>query len=286
MPFHRNTPWAAAAIAIVALGVVGCRQVVREPENGSGNEVQPPRSPLPVAEAPLNRADLLAAVAKAASATSLGADDSGAQRGLDGDRFELRIRVGCPGWVAPDDGADFEQRYESETRTLRLRAKPDLTNADSTVAELAGEAVEAVEGFWLPRPWMLTAGCPKVASVAQESVTPNDAEKSPGEAARTSPTASPRVGIAQFFTASDPRTGRRNQRAFEATKVLGDSEQPSAAGYDLVLSGRLAQLADGRVIACRALRANTAPDCIVAANIDSVRLERGDTKAVLAEWDR
>ena len=49
----------------------------------------------------------------------------------------------------------------------------------------------------------------------------------------------PYVGIAQFFTEADARTHRRDNRAYEAIKVLGKGQQPSASGYELVIEGRL-----------------------------------------------
>ena len=94
------------------------------------------------------------------------------------------------------------------------------------------------------------------------------------------------VGIAQFFTSADPRTHRRDTRAYEATKILAEGEEPSAQGYDLVISGRLRKLADGRAIACTIVGADRPPACVVSAEIDRVWLERPDNRKMIAEWRR
>jgi hypothetical protein len=287
--------WTAVAVAVGALSLVACRQ---QPENQTvenevGNEVNSLPS-LPIAEPPMNRSAMLLAVAKVASAVALGRDGVAEQRGLDGKRFEVRIRFGCVGPSGPASAAGpFNVRFDEEERTLRIRATPDLSQTDPRVAALGGEAVEAVEGFWMYRPWLLDAGCPappsapsEAASESEESATAVatavEAEEQPRTAAP--PTAGQRVGIAHFFTKADSRAGRRDRRAYEATKVLPEGRQPSRAGYDLVLSGRLATVSGGKVINCRIQGPNTPPECIVSTEFDRVRIETPGTKEVVAEW--
>lgn len=289
----------SAPLALAAAG--GCLLVAaceRQPDenvaqNAAAEELTVPR--LPVAEPPLDRAALLQAVATAASAAALGQADTGVQRELDGKRFELRIRFGCSPGTPPGEGGSFSVRFDPDTRTLRLRAAPDLRIEDSWITALAGDTAETVEGFWLRRPWLLAAGCPATPGTPSEAgasppsqSNPVETAKAPaaaGEEERPPPSApSPRIGIAQFFTDTDARTGRRGERAYQATKVLAADEQPSSQGYDLVLSGRLTRLPDGRVIACRVRAVDLPPDCIVSVDIDRVRMDRPDTGAVLAEW--
>lgn len=268
------------------LAPVGCSQ---PPDDGSQNAVAPssaPAEPKLALEAPLDRAALLLAVAEAASAASLGRSDASAQRKLDGKRFEIRIRFGCDSspTVRVTD-APFAVRFDPEERTLRIRAKPDLTLADPLVASVAGESVEAVEGFWLRRPWLLHDGCPVVPSsrasgeAAQDSREPINAT-----VARSEHGSLPRVGVASFFTSEDSRTVRRKGRAYELTKVLGSNEQPSKEGYNLVLAGRLAKLTGGSVIACRPGDTEQAPRCVVSVNFDRVWIERPGTPDILADW--
>ena len=165
-----------------------------------------------------------------------------------GNAVEIRIRFGCP--AQPRQQGRFEVRFDEEQRTLRLRAAPDLTLDDPNIAALAASGFEAVEGFWLARPWILADGCPALPSPSQ--LAPADAEAAADTPpAAVAPAATQRIGIARFFTETDFRTGRRDRRPYEAVSVLAADKQPSAEGYDLVLAGRLRQVPGGRVIACR-----------------------------------
>ena len=284
----------APAIAVIAVIAAGCQPEAEQPSvtNDSTNEVLPlPK--LPIAEPPMDRAALLQAVAKAASAAALGQDSAAAPRGLDGKRVEVRIRFGCAPTVQAKAGAGakptpkkgpFNVRFNSEDRTLRIRAAPDLTLDDPEVASLAGETVEAVEGFWMYRPWLLTAACPARPQEPQPAGEAGDAsEPAASEPAAARPSGR-RVGLAEFYTHTDARTARRDGRAYEATKVLAEGQLPSPQGYDLVLSGRLRPAPGGRVITCRVESVDSPPDCIVSAQFDRVRIERPDTKDIVAEW--
>jgi len=262
------------ALAAATLFVVGCQQGEERqpPADAPEPEAHAPR--LPTVEQPMDRASLLQAVAAAASAAGLGRDDGAAQRKLDGKTFEVRIRFACE---MPTQGAGtaapFGVSFEDERRTLRVRAAPDLTIKDPAVAQVAGESVEGVEGFWMRRPWLLSDGCPAAA---------------PEPAGNAGPVAVPpsgqRVGLAEFYVSTDSRIGRRKGRPFEATLTLPAGEQPSRQGYNLVLSGRLRQLGSGRVVSCRIADRDVPPECIVSAEFDHVWIEHPQTHAIIAEW--
>ena len=242
----------------------------------------PPRQ-LPIVEPPFNRGRLLLAVARVASAYSLGAEDRSVQRSLDGKQFEVRLRFGCEGPAKGKHGWSVDP----DGRTLRLRAVADLTLADPAVKAVSDESVEAAEGFWLQRPWLLQAGCPADAIEARAPVEADDrtSDEAPGrEQEASAPAATARVGIAQFFTAEDARTGRRTNRPFETVKQLEAGQTAGEEGFDLVLSGRLQARMDGRVISCAGLGSDRPPDCIVSAAIDRVRIENPADKSVVAEW--
>lgn len=290
MPFNRlpiSLPWLALAVFVAA-----CQPEARDKtdNNAAANEARP-LPPLPVAEPPMDRAAILLAVARAASAAALGGDDAGDQRRLDGKRFEVRIRFGCPNGARPRASATapappFHIRFDAADRTLRIRATPDLSLDDPRVTSLAPDGVEAVEGFWMYRPWLLADGCP---AVPQAPATDTPAPAGGAAEADPQPAAAPpgrtqRVGLAQFFTEADPRTRRRDQRAYESTKVLEADEQPSANGYNLVLSGRLRTLPGGRVINCRVLDVHSPPECVVSAAFDRVWIEVPGAGTPLAEW--
>lgn len=247
----------------------------------------------------MDRATLLSRVAAAASAAALRQDDTAAQRELDGRALEVRLRFGCTGDVNATNA--FSVDFNEEDRTLRIRAAPNLTRNDPIVAAIAGETVEAVEGFWLPRPWLLSDGCPALPSPSQVApadgqtdqeprpskpplVRPSDGKAAPDAPGAPTPSASQRIGIGRFYSATDSRTGRRDKRAYQAVSVLPANKQPSVEGYNLVLSGRLRQAPGGRVIVCRPANADTPPDCVVSADIDQVWVENPRTKDVLANW--
>jgi hypothetical protein len=236
---------------------------------------------LPVVEAPLDRAAVLQAVAKAASAAALGQDDKIAQRELDGDRFTVRIRFGCPSPEPSVENGPFSVRYDVDGRRLQVRASPDLTEVEPWIAALGGDTIEAVEGFWMRKPWLLAPGCP-VAEQAPSSITPKSTDG--GSQPVTTAGNEWRVGIAQFFGATETRTTRRDHRAYEATKTLSEGQPPPAQGFDLILSGRLRELANGRVIACHVASHRAPPECVVSVSYDQVRIERADTQETLAEW--
>lgn len=265
-----------------------------EPDNGVGNAAAPQNetspSVLPVAVPPLDREALLIAVMRATTAAALGRDDAPAQRELEGKRFDLRIRFGCDG---PTDAQQpLGWRFDALTRTLRLSARPDVAGNDPLVAAVTGQdGIEEVEGFWIPRPWLLSAACPAVTpqpAPAGES-RPDEEEPEDRETAPAPPgpaMTDQRIAIAQFFTGDDARTGRQTGRAYEAVVVLNEGTAPSGQGYDLVLSGRLQSLPGGRVIGCAAAAGGQRPNCIISAHIDEARMERPDDGTVLARWGR
>ena len=164
---------------VAGMALAGCRPAPAPTadENITNQVVQPDASP--VVQPPIDRTRLLTLVAQAASASAAGADNSKADRALDGKRFEVRMRFGCGESAAADRASGWT--LDRDKKTLRIKAVPDLSKDDPVVRRLAGlegaggaeggegaEAVEAVEGFWIKRPWLLTAACPApLAPVAE-----------------------------------------------------------------------------------------------------------------------
>ncbi len=264
-----------AAIACAAL-ISGCEAQDTPAPADSATETSA-LPPLPLAEAPLNREALLLEVVRAASGAAVGQDGRERQRGLAGKLFEVRLRFGCPN--DPQEGNGTRTwSFDEERRVVRVEIKPEIVTDTPLVRALAGDDFEAAEGFWIRRPWLLQPAC----------ITQEDSSVARGEEAAIQPASSPdapgaQVGIAQFFTATDARTHRRDRRAYQATKTLAEGEEPSSAGYDLIIRGRLQSLPDGRVIACRPNGAQR-PSCLISARFDKVSLERADTKELLADW--
>ncbi len=281
----RSNPFKLSALPLLfaaSLCFAGCQQQPQPPENVEDSAAQPvPQLPeVPRLES-LDRAAILAAVAAAASAHASGADDVGAQRALDGRQFEFRIRFGCRGPSKDLRDEWLGWSFDDEGRTLRVRARPTLAGEDSLVAELGGSGFEAVEGFWVPRPWLLQPVCPAAAAV--EPAPADEVAEQDLKVSEPLPK-SPRIGIAQFFSETDPRTGRRSMRPYEAVKTLDPGQDIGSRGFDLVLAGRLKLLPGKRVIACSAKGSLSPPDCIVSADFDRVWMEAAGTKQVIAEW--
>jgi hypothetical protein len=251
-----------------------------------------PDIPLPTPQPPVQREQLLLAATRAASAYATGADDSAIQKELIDRKFEFRIRFGCAGEVQDSPNAPFYWKLDPTSGALKVRVTPGLSPDDAPVKALAGEAFETVEGFWIRRPWLLTPSCP-AADVAPGPSADQPAAQSPGAPANAGAAATPAtsreeavrqtLGIAQFFTASGPRTMRRSGRPYEATKKLAAGDVPEG-GFDLVLTGRLAALPNGRVIACTRSPVDERPSCIVSVEFGKVSIERADTHEQLAVW--
>lgn len=281
----------AAFAALLGACTQPASDTSNEAANASDNATSLPELPIPALA--MGRAELLAAVTQAASAAAGGVDDGDAQMKLDGKPFEVRLRFGCGGPAEVAAGTAMSWRFDPAKRTLRLRAAPDISIDQPLPAAIAGDRFEAAEGFWIARPWLLQPGCPAVPQPADSArekpaAAVSTAEKASGEpSAVTEPvsdTAEHRIGIAQFFSDTDSRTSRRDGRPYEATKSLAEGQAPSAQGYDLVLSGRLKRLPDGRVIACRVEQPDRPPQCIASVDFDRVWIERPDTQESIAEW--
>lgn len=265
---NRRSTLAKWSIAATTLMLAGC-EASRPPQDANGavaNNVVAPAPPraVPVPDTPLDRERLLLEVAQARSAYAAADDDRAAQAELDGDRFELRIRFGCGAPPAEATG-NPSVRHDAGARTIELNAAADVTLADPPVAAVAGEGVEAVEGIWISRPWLLRPAC------------------IPGTPAATGHL----VGIAQYFTPDDSRVARRGDRSYRHVVRLAEGQDPARPqGYDLVVTGRLRAGPAGRVIRCTASDPNAMPVCLIGAEFERVRMEDVERGATIADWSR
>lgn len=281
LPNATNSKLSVVVLCVAVLG--GCD--ARQPQDTApGNQAidDKPAPRLPIVGPPIDRSRLLLTVARAASAHSAGMTDPAVQRSLDGKQFEVRIRFGCEG---QGPRGDYGWSVDPDGRTLRLRASPTLSLDNDVSRSVAGEGIEAVEGFWLPRPWLLHAACPSADEITKTE-SRNGVKADTGSDAPSvdpSPLAQ-RIGIAQFFSAEDSRTRQRIGRPFEAVRQLEEGEHVGSQGFDLILSGRLRARRDGRVILCAGSGRDRPPDCIVSAAVDRVRIETPEDKRVMAEW--
>jgi hypothetical protein len=244
----------------------------------------------------MDRPSLLAEVAEAASASAAGAQMPETIRSLDGRQFEIRIRFGCRGPAADLGERWLGWSFDPQQRRIRVRAMPTISSDDPLVKQIGDDSFEAVEGFWIPRPWLLQPVCPTAAAVQAGAAEVQPDSPDSGQERRDSASSSaqdavdeplppsPTIGIAQFFTREDPRSRRRGTRPYQAAHTLKEGEALSSQGYNLVLSGRLRALPGRGVIHCVARSPDTPPQCLVSAEFLRVWIEQPDTREVIAEW--
>lgn len=271
-------------ILSLATALAGCTVEPSDNTVAAGNEAgaTPPEATgppaVPTVAPPLSRRDLLLAAAEAASDYSAGTEDMERQRSLDGRPFSVALRF-CEG----DGGSRlFKSSFDEEDGVLRLEVRPDL---DARALEGMGfdpSSFEAVEGFWVRRPWLLDAACPAPAPVPEgpPAETPEETEEAPEPVTEAAAPPST-IGIAQFFDETSSRSQRRGNRPYEITRKLPKGQGPGPV--DLLIEGRVRALPGGRTIVCSGRSPTAAPTCIVSVRIDQVSLRQpgGET---LATW--
>jgi hypothetical protein len=268
-------PVAVLTIVAAALLLAQCDRNRPEPIDAEPVAADPVPAPGVPALTTLNRADLLAATSRAASAYAAGEQMEGADA-LVGRQFSVRIPFGCngPRPTQAEAAGDGLARWSwgPENQTIQLSLTPGDWLNTALIAGTSESDWEAVEGFWVPRPWLTAGDCSTVRADPLQS----------GAGAPTPQT----VGLAAVFGADDSRVGRRNGRAYAFTiRPTGDT--PLAAptgGYRVVLEGRLAGFPDGRAIRCRASNPDQRPVCIAAMRLDRVGFTNADGSVLLSEW--
>ena len=267
----------ALAVGAVAIMLTQCeREAAAPPAAPAAAPAPPPSVPADAPVPALSRAELLRAVTDAASAYAAGQP---AARGdsLVGRTFAIRTAFACSGpapAAAVETGADGlpSAAWGPDGDTIRLGLTPGDWTRSSLIADAGATTPwEAVEGFWLARPWLAAETCPKVTRDPLQS----------GVLAPSPQT----VGLAAVFDADGSRIARRNGRAYAFTqRAEGDALLTApAGGYRLLLEGRVASFPDGRAIRCQAAGPDQRPVCVAAVQLDRVAFEDA-AGAMLSEW--
>jgi hypothetical protein len=218
---------------------------------------------LPTIPPPIDRPVLLAAVAQATEAFALGQAYPQAAAGLAGRRFEISLPFGCHGASSATAALRFD--WNAGGRKIKLIATPQDWSQNAVVRQLVGTPeTEAIEGFWLSRPWIPTADCPAQAASAKAPVSPET------------------VGLVELFEKGGSRLLRRSGRPYEVTRKLANGETPPDVGYRLILSGRIPD-SDPQPIRCTSAGPDQRPTCFVRVELDRVSLESG-AGASIADW--
>lgn len=290
-----------AILAVVGLMILG--SLFLKP--GPGDSPPPPKvvaPPPPVVAPPalpppLTRSEILARVATVASSAAAGVAPPAASEPIINRPFRIRIPFGCEGPAASPAGRQAHVEFDAARRTLKLVARPAIWTDLPMIRQLPVAAeVEAVEGFWIPRPWTDSEACPPRREVETAApvtpVTPASPAKAaapaaaPAAAEAVAPPPPPEtVGLARLFTAGGSRVFRRDGRPYSFVRKVPEGETGAPAqGYRLVLEGRVTGYPDGRAVRCRSDSPDRRPVCLVAVEFDRVAFEDGATGAVLAEW--
>lgn len=276
--YFRNAPRRVAVLSTVAaaLFLAQCDRDAPAPIDAEPVAADPAPKPVIAAPTTLNRADLLAAASTAASAYAAGERLEGSDP-LVGRRFSIRVPFGCngPQPTAAEAAGDGLARWSwgPENETIQLSLTPgDWLNSALITGAAGGSDWEAVEGFWVPRPWLTAEDC---STVRADPLQSGDGSPSPQT-----------VGLAAVFTEDDSRVGRRNGKAYAFTiRPTGETSLTApSGGYRLVLEGRLASFPDGRAIRCRASNPDQRPVCIAAMKLDRVAFTSADGGVLLSEW--
>lgn len=245
------------------------QQVVQQPKP----VVEPPKIPvIPNLPPPLDRAALLAAAGDAADAVASGIPLPQGNAALVGRSFVLRMPFGCRGEMSEDAQEESWAgwTFNPKSRALRLTARAtDLAKAE-WVKQVAGEMTfDAVEGFWLRRPWTRAEQC------GVDGLAPSDAMLD---------AAGQRLAIAQFYSPEGPRTLRRGDRPYSSTVKLEEGEVPSSRGYQLRLEGKLSGFPDGQPVHCSQDNPSIAPRCVIAVQFERVAFVAPGDEEPIVKW--
>ena len=266
----------------------------RPPEPTAPADPAPP--PTVVLDSTLNRAALLAALTDAGTAL---ADGQTRDAALTGRTVSVRLPFGCGGVTsAVGQTGGLPHLLRNDDGSLTLTIIPEDLGASSLVPATREGAVdkwEAVEGFWIARPWSGLDACAASASASAPAPAPSP-DKPPAEGktveAQTVEAAPPVIqpersaGLAAVFEAGGSRLGRRQGQAY--VHVIrgekGVAPTPAPRGYALRLEGRLTAFADGKAVHCVQQDAESRPVCVAALRLDRLAFEDGATGALLSEW--
>lgn len=279
----RRLPYIAPLVIAVLVILIGAVTILYRPaEPPSPSPPTPPKQsaikpalpPIVVTKpSVLSRADLISASRKAADEFTLLGRLPTVNDPLVGRRFAIKIPFGCGGNLGEYSPAQLSKFYNAETQSITLTATPGIwTTLPVLQASIADSDIEAVEGFWLPRPWTSSDSCP-VQTNYPIPPTP------------TPPTGQT-LGLGQLFAAGSSRVQRHADHPYIFTRKLTSSDTTSVNhAYRLVLEGRIVGYKDGRSLQCWTEAPDHHPLCIYSVAFDRVAFEDVDSGEILVNWN-
>lgn len=280
---------AGSAAAIVLLGGAGFllgRSTAPAPPPAIVSPMPAPVAAPVVSKTPvarvLSRADMIALVNAAADAASSGAKMPEKAGTTEGSRFEIYLPFGCDGPASENSREPFQWRYDSSSSSLRISVAPVVFDPQAWLGELSSAAgrmarpavqEEAIEGFWIARPWSSRETCESGAAPAAPLGI--DAVTIPGQT----------LGLAQIFTDEDSRNARRDGKPYESVRRMDEDDLKIDQGLRVRLRGRISRFPDGSTVLCRQLAGKEQrPVCLVAVTFDDVAIENPSTQETIATW--
>lgn len=232
----------------------------------------PPEVPPPAEPRTLERAHLAALAGQAADATASGTPIPNSVQEAVGRQFDLELPFGCGGPASAMDAAPLSWSYDEAAEVLRISVQPTSWRAaDWGIA--AGAGIEAVEGFWIARPWSSRGTCPP--RTAQTAVAGTEPVTLPGQT----------LALAQFVGGDARREALRGERPFEVVRRLPRAALDASRGFRLRLLGRIGRVPGGGPVRCvQPAGIEQRPICVIAVTLAEVRIENAATGAVLATW--
>jgi hypothetical protein len=279
---------AGSAAAVVLLGGGGFllgRSTAPSPAPAVASPLPAPVAVPAIAETPapriLSRADIIAIGNAAADATSSGTKMPERAGAAEGSKFEIGLPFGCNGPAVEDSREPFQWRYDTKSSSLRVSVTPaafdpqEWLGGPSDVGSVApaGAREEAIEGFWIPRPWSSRETCESGSAPAAPLGI--DAVTIPGQT----------LGLAQIFTEEDSRNARRGGKPYESVRRIDEGDLRIDQGLRVRLRGRIARFPDGSTVRCRQPAGKEQrPVCLVAVTFDDVAIENPSTQETIATW--
>ena len=278
-------------LGFACLGLLSACQIKKSDDtspqgrNASSAAIEPSQIRPPLTLAPLGRAAILRAVSAATDAAASGQPYPAANRELMDRTFELHLPFACDG-TATGTWGDVE--VDPIREVLRINVKPERWDAGSPVGMAAPDQIfDAIEGFWIERPWTMSDSCPKpIASATTNSATiaSSSASMPAADEPKSIPENSQTVALAQFFAPETSRTLQRKNRPYTFTGKSLAGQSVSSGAYRLKLTGRIVGFIDGQPIHCTVADVSRAPLCVVAVEFIEVSIENGDADNILATW--
>lgn len=221
----------------------------------------------------LTRRDLIALAAAASDAVAAQSAVPAEVAAAEGRRFEINIPFGCNGPSEAGTDAQMRWRYDSAAQVLRISVSPVRWSVRDWSDQESDAQTDAIEGFWVARPWTASDACPPqrqaAAAIGVDPVT------LPGQT----------LAMAQFFTSDGPRQGRRGEKPYEIVKRMAAADVRGARGFRLQIRGRIARVPGGAPISCRQpAGVEQRPVCVIAMQTDEVAIQNPTTDETLATW--